>query len=98
MSVTQGAGVLTTLKNKMQSLRDELEKYKDLYEEKCIEIEEEKAKRAEVGVSKNSITHTFTVKNWVVGLKLRYMYCPVNALVYILCFAETPHITVLVKD
>ena len=43
-----GVGVLNSLKNKMQHLRDELEKYKDLYEEKCVEMEEEKAKRSEV--------------------------------------------------
>ncbi len=43
-----GAGVLTSLKNKMQHLRDELEKYKDLYDEKCTELEEEKGKKAEV--------------------------------------------------
>ena len=43
-----GVGVLNSLKNKMQHLRDELEKYKDLYEEKCVELEEEKQKRSEV--------------------------------------------------
>jgi hypothetical protein len=46
-----GAGVLTSLKNKMQHLREELEKYKDLYDEKCLELEEERAKRGEVGVA-----------------------------------------------
>ena len=43
-------GVLNSLKNKMQHLRDELEKYKDLYDEKCVELEEEKQKRSEVRV------------------------------------------------
>ena len=47
-----GAGVLTSLKNKMQHLRDELEKYKDLYDEKCTELEEEKGKSAQVCVFK----------------------------------------------
>ncbi len=46
-----GAGVLTSLKNKMQHLRDELEKYKDLHDEKCTELEQENAKRGEVGVA-----------------------------------------------
>ena len=46
-----GATVLTSLKNKMQHLRDDLEKYKDLYEEKCQELDLEKSKRTEVGVA-----------------------------------------------
>ena len=49
MTTPTGTGVLNSLKNKMQHLRDELEKYKDLYEEKCVELEEEKQKRSEVG-------------------------------------------------
>ena len=44
-----GSTVLGSLKNKMQHLRDELEKYKDMYEDKCQELEEEKNKRNEVG-------------------------------------------------
>ena len=35
---SQGSSVLISLKNKMQSLRDELEKYKELYEDKCKEV------------------------------------------------------------
>ena len=48
MTTPGGMGVLNSLKNKMQHLRDELEKYKDLYDEKCVELEEEKQKRSEV--------------------------------------------------
>ena len=43
-----GSNVLMSLKNKMQNLRDELEKYKDMYDEKCQELDEEKAKSQEV--------------------------------------------------
>ena len=50
MTTPGGMGVLNSLKNKMQHLRDELEKYKDLYDEKCVELEEEKQKRSEVRV------------------------------------------------
>ena len=49
-----GAGILTSLKNKMQHLREELEKYKDMYDEKCQELEEEKARRNEVGVTQRA--------------------------------------------
>jgi len=42
------SGVLVVLKQKMQNLRDELEKYKDLYEEKCEEVESERSRRNEV--------------------------------------------------
>ena len=45
-----GANVLTSLKNKMQHLREELEKYKDLNDEKCAELEDERAKRNDVCV------------------------------------------------
>ena len=43
-----GSGVLATLKQKMQNLKDELEKYKDLHEDKCRELEAERAHRDEV--------------------------------------------------
>jgi len=39
---------LTSLKNKMQAVRDELDKYRDLYEEKCRELNDEVNKRNEV--------------------------------------------------
>ena len=48
---TTGANVLTSLKNKMQHLREELEKYKDLYDEKCVELEDDRSKRNEVCVT-----------------------------------------------
>jgi len=43
-----GAGTLTALKNKMQSLRDELDKSKEQYELKCQELEREKSLRVQV--------------------------------------------------
>ena len=62
-----GAGVLTSLKNKMQNLREELEKYKDLYDEKCLELDEERAKRADVGVVPNL---AYTCRTALVASKL----------------------------
>ena len=47
-----GSSVLTSLKNKMQSLRDELDKTRDLLDEKDRELEQEKAERAVVGFIK----------------------------------------------
>lgn len=41
-------GVLAMLKQKMQNLRDELDKYKDMYEDKCKELQAEQARREEV--------------------------------------------------
>jgi len=43
-----GSGVVVLLKQKMQSLRDDVDKYKDLYEEKCEEVDSERARRNEV--------------------------------------------------
>ena len=57
MTTPGGMGVLNSLKNKMQHLRDELEKYKDLYDEKCVELEEEKQKRSEVRENFDLILH-----------------------------------------
>lgn len=45
---SQGSNVLISLKNKMQSLRDELEKYKELYELKCKEVTGENDKLQKV--------------------------------------------------
>merc|ERR1712226_1645575 len=42
-----GSSVLGSLKNKMPHLRDELDKYKDMYDEKCQELDDEKNKRNE---------------------------------------------------
>lgn len=39
---------MATLKQKMQGLRDEMEKYRDMYEDKCKETEEERAKRSSI--------------------------------------------------
>ena len=55
MSMQGGASVLVQLKNKMQQLRDDLEDYKDKLEGKEHELQQEKDKRAEVGVT--SIHH-----------------------------------------
>ena len=46
-----GASVLMQLKNKMQQLREDLEDYKDKLEAKEHELNQEKEKRAEVGVT-----------------------------------------------
>lgn len=48
MSSISGMNVLGNLRQKMQSLRDELEKYKDLYDEKCHELERERTVKSEV--------------------------------------------------
>jgi len=48
MASPAGSGVMATLKQKMQGLRDEMEKYRDMYEDKCKETEEERAKRSSV--------------------------------------------------
>lgn len=48
MSGISGMNVLGNLRQKMQSLRDELEKYKDLYDEKCHELERERSVKNEV--------------------------------------------------
>jgi len=45
-----GSGVLTALKQKMQNLRDELDKYKDMYEDKCRELDVERTRHDEVGL------------------------------------------------
>jgi len=44
-STGAGANALTSLKNKMQSLKDESDKCKDQYEQKCLQLEAEKAER-----------------------------------------------------
>jgi len=43
-----GSGVVVILKQKMHNLRDDLEKYKDLYEQMCQEAESERSRRNEV--------------------------------------------------
>jgi len=48
MSSAGGAGALTSLKNKMQSLREEMDKSKDQYELKCKELESEQGLRSQV--------------------------------------------------
>jgi len=45
---SSSAQALNSLKNKMQSVRDELDKYRDLYEDKCREQQEEIDKRNQV--------------------------------------------------
>ena len=45
---SSGSGVLVVLKQKMQNLRDDMEKYKDMYEEKCQEADSERSRRNEV--------------------------------------------------
>lgn len=48
MANISGASVLGNLKQKMQSLRDELDKYKDLHDEKCHELERERSVKYEI--------------------------------------------------
>ena len=43
-----GSGVLVVLKQKMQNLKDDLEKYKDMYEDKCNEVARERSRRNQV--------------------------------------------------
>jgi len=43
-----GSGVLVVLKQKMQNLKDDLEKYKDMYEDKCSEVARERSRRIQV--------------------------------------------------
>lgn len=50
MSNAPGSNVLMSLKLKMQTLREELDKYKDLYEAKCREVDRQVSNRDEVGV------------------------------------------------
>lgn len=45
---SSSAQALNSLKNKMQSVRDELDKYRDLYEDKCREQQEQIDKRNQV--------------------------------------------------
>jgi len=43
-----GSGVLVVLKQKMQNMKDDLEKYKDMYENKCNEAARERSRRNQV--------------------------------------------------
>jgi len=45
ISVKMAGNVMQTLKMKMQALRDEMDKYRDMYEDKCKEVDEERGKR-----------------------------------------------------
>lgn len=47
-SAAAGANVMSSLKAKMQTLREELEKHKDMYEAKCKEVDREASTRDEV--------------------------------------------------
>ena len=63
-----GSGVLVVLKQKMQNLRDDLEKYKDMYEEKCEEAENERSRRNEVKVcAKRRSPISPRVARWLSG-------------------------------
>ena len=44
----EGSGALMSLKNKMQSVREELDRYRELYESTRQELETEKGKRTQV--------------------------------------------------
>lgn len=47
---------MSTLRNKMQALRDDMDKYRDMYEDKCKETDDERSKRAAVCIT---IRHIF---------------------------------------
>ena len=51
MANVGGANVLANLKQRMQTIRDELDRCKDSYDDKCRELEAEKELRNEVNVS-----------------------------------------------
>ena len=54
MAGSNSSGALASFKNKMQNLRDELEKAREDYEEKCRELEAERATRNQVNVRLNN--------------------------------------------
>ena len=51
MANVGGANVLANLKQRMQTIRDELDRCKDSYDDKCRELEAERELRNEVGIS-----------------------------------------------
>jgi len=51
MANVGGANVLANLKQRMQTLRDELDRCKDNYDDKCRELEAERELRNEVRIS-----------------------------------------------
>ena len=51
MANVGGANVLANLKQRMQTLRDELDRCKDNYDDKCRELDAERELRNEVRVS-----------------------------------------------
>jgi len=53
MANVGGANVLANLKQRMQTIRDELDKCKDNYDDKCRELEAERALRNDVSIQIN---------------------------------------------
>jgi len=51
MANVGGANVLANLKQRMQTLRDELDRCKDNYDDKCRELDTERDRRSEVRIS-----------------------------------------------
>lgn len=51
MANAGGANVLANLKQRMQTLRDELDRCKDNYDDKCRELEVEREQRNEASIS-----------------------------------------------
>jgi len=51
MANVGGANVLANLKQRMQTLRDELDRCKDNYDDKCRELESERELRDDVRIS-----------------------------------------------
>jgi hypothetical protein len=60
-SSPSGANTLAALRGKMQSLKDDVDKAKDQYEQKCKDLEREKKLREQVG-------------GWVTGSVLVWTY------------------------
>jgi len=50
MANVGGANVLANLKQRMQTIRDELDRCKDSYDDKCRELEAEREMRNEVSI------------------------------------------------
>ena len=48
MAISNSSAALASFKNKMQALRDDLEKSKEDFDEKCRELEAEKSTRNQV--------------------------------------------------
>jgi len=62
MANVGGANVLANLKQRMQTLRDELDRCKDSYDDKCRELEAERELRNEVSGSAYRLLLLYALK------------------------------------